>query len=835
MSKNKLVWTIALFLIAVTSLPIAHAQTLGSSLFFVLINALIVGIVLFILQSFLLPEKAAKEKTVVYTAIIFGSLLFGFLYGRSGFIWQGHLSVFFNWYVLVNTIIISIVLYFVSGLLGLREKLGSKEGSAGFGIILFIVSAFIAVSLGQQFVWSNASVKLLIDYLFGEYGILNPARGLWIFVSSAFLLAFFFNTFLLKNAGLDVKVSYGLAIILGASIARAGYGVKTVVIMGEFVFLLILADALKGTTPAGATGGNKWAWILSFFLVGWASAAMTGGTDYQGILGGILWNAYNVAGGKGIVAGVLTILTLGGLLSGASGVILFAIIAAIVFFAIWSKTGNLKKALLWGVIIFGAGLLIALTGGLAILLVLLLPLLFIGGVGAAVARGERKEGIWQAFKQRNFTRLWNEIKTRFQRQASQIGVALKWDIPEGREPKSFVENRLLLFALLDYSLRLDIFNVKRYNFDFIQKPKISMLWGPDGLVRYYDRKLLRREIRDYRIGEQIGTFATGWARFDRELLERIRRIVELMYMAIRVTRENSPTLEQELTNIAQEMININARLNNLAASTETGYINFKGRYNPYGVWHHIRSIILNLYDMYNVYGVYEHDYLFPKPGAKFRINPYQADTNAVNLPDAQRTVEVNLFGYDVERINLNQPLRKLLNPREQSDFYRSPSASEGIGEITLPTIMNHLTNEWRGMVEDFRKGTYSPNSRTIQDYSTTMSEGIDVHMNDDAVTNRVSGFAFDRRVLVNPGLWKYWGRRHYYGDVNDIVMESPYPRLTVLGIQSYLEALIKLRERDPERVINDFLNSYPLDLEREIRTKEDLVRAIGRFREKQAT
>lgn len=253
--------------------------------------------------------------------------------------------------------------------------------------------------------------------------------------------------------------------------------------------------------------------------------------------------------------------------------------------------------------------------------------------------------------------------------------------------------------------------------------------------------------------------------------------------------------------------------------------------------------MLNIYDMYNVFGVYEHDYIFPRAEAKFRLDPYSVPTTQAAiaaLPNAPQVVdienpsdsdvEVNRFGYDVKMINnritdnLAPSPRKLLDPARQSDFH-----------LNLIILMKSLGNEWRAFTNDFRYGTYTPNSRVVKDYTDAMTQNIDVHLNDDAVVfNRQGGIAFDRRALGDPGLWKYWGRIHWYGDINDVVMNNPYPRLTVLGIQSYLYELIKARERDPERVINDFLNSYPLDLEKEIQTKEDIVQAIGKFREKKA-
>ena len=115
MSKNKLMWNIALFLIVIASLPIAYAQTFaGSRIYFVVINAAIIGVLLFILQAVLVPGKAEKERTSIWIIIVIASLLLAWFYGSNGYIWQGHLERFFSVYVLVNSIIIAAFLYFPS-------------------------------------------------------------------------------------------------------------------------------------------------------------------------------------------------------------------------------------------------------------------------------------------------------------------------------------------------------------------------------------------------------------------------------------------------------------------------------------------------------------------------------------------------------------------------------------------------------------------------------------------------------------------------------------------------------------------------------------------------
>ncbi|MCH7772345.1 MAG: hypothetical protein IIA49_15250, partial [Bacteroidetes bacterium] len=123
MSKNKLLLSIAMILVVALSLPIAFAQlSTGSQVVFVLINAAVIGIVLFILQAILMPGKDPKEKTSVWIIIIAASLLIAWFLGRTGYIWQtGFIGAFFGtyrWYIVLgNSIIIAAALYFLLGLL----------------------------------------------------------------------------------------------------------------------------------------------------------------------------------------------------------------------------------------------------------------------------------------------------------------------------------------------------------------------------------------------------------------------------------------------------------------------------------------------------------------------------------------------------------------------------------------------------------------------------------------------------------------------------------------------------------------------------------------------
>ena len=124
MSKSKLIWSFAFILISIISLPIAYAQAFtGSRIFFILVNAAIIGIVLFILQAFLIPGKPDKEKVSAWVIILIASLLISWFYGTNGYIWEvGPLALIFNPVVIINTVIIGIVLYLLSGFLDLKKK-----------------------------------------------------------------------------------------------------------------------------------------------------------------------------------------------------------------------------------------------------------------------------------------------------------------------------------------------------------------------------------------------------------------------------------------------------------------------------------------------------------------------------------------------------------------------------------------------------------------------------------------------------------------------------------------------------------------------------------------
>src|SRR3989338_7440843 len=421
MSKNKLAWIFALVLIIIIALPMAYAQIVsaGTKLYYVLINAAIIFVVLFILQSVLIPGKPDKERTSVWVIVVLASLLLAYLFGQSVLLWADGqpLARFFDLHVLVNAIIIGAVLYFVLGFV-LQDKVPkSPEGIGGYGILIFLVALIFAVKIGNVWIWDLKTIIQLKDYLIGNEGILNPsapAYRLWTFIVSATLLAFFFNNYLLKGAtGANVRVNYALAILIAATMARSGVNLQRVVILGEIIFLIVLAEAMKGTI--GEKGYMNW-WA-SLFLVGWASAAMTYGTEYQGLL----------ASPIGRILYTMGLISVDG-----------------------TTVAKPTSGSWWGIVGIGAFIALLVFGGIT------------AGLVYAIKRGE---GIWE------FKRLYdvykNLIRNKFVRGLDRaehyITGSAAWRkrrvLPD-RFPELLRENIVYLFALNNYLKRFYIWKVK---------------------------------------------------------------------------------------------------------------------------------------------------------------------------------------------------------------------------------------------------------------------------------------------------------------------------------------------------------------------------------------
>src|SRR3989344_5191437 len=352
MSKNKINWIIAIALIAVLALPVANAQVLsgitgalaGVNWYYLLINAAVIFFVLFLLQAVLVPNKEGKEKTSMWIIMLIVAMLIAWLYGGAGYIWKtGFIVQFFatyTWYVvLVNTIIICAVLYFVFGLLKINEKLGgNKEGQIGYTILLLIISAALAIKVGENnWIWSTPTISTLISYFFGRYGILTTNENrIFIFIGTSVLFAVFFDYVGLGKE--NRKLNYMLAIIFAANLVSGPdpYTYKDI----KPMVLILGTWILGGNLSEKFTG--KWkitGYAIAFLLMLWAVTSVETAVTPDG-------KAAVATSGGGVTGWIFGFFKI---LLSSKGIIILGVIVLFLFFVIF-RGENRRRALTlaWG-------------------------------------------------------------------------------------------------------------------------------------------------------------------------------------------------------------------------------------------------------------------------------------------------------------------------------------------------------------------------------------------------------------------------------------------------------------------------------------------------------
>ncbi len=136
----------------------------------------------------------------------------------------------------------------------------------------------------------------------------------------------------------------------------------------------------------------------------------------------------------------------------------------------------------------------------------------------------------------------NRIRNKWQRWRGKSQAITKWEWPAGYQPKSFSENRLLTFVLLDYALRLDTLIAKWYMVKKIMREKMQQLNNDLGRFGFteleeesggksFTRSALRQDIMVYRSGgiSSDGRKISGWTTFDRVLLDAMNKATDLMF------------------------------------------------------------------------------------------------------------------------------------------------------------------------------------------------------------------------------------------------------------------------------------------------------------------
>ncbi|MBI2101214.1 hypothetical protein HYT53_01260 [Candidatus Woesearchaeota archaeon] len=298
MKLNKMLWIFALVLLVVIPSAFALPAFLRNVWVMLGVNSLIIWFILFALQTMIVPEKLEKEKTVLFIITLVASLLISwFLVGGGGYIWEvGKLAGFFSFKLIVNTIIISLVVYFGLGLAGVKP--GTKEGQIGIALLAIGIGLLIAFNVGNEWLWKHPRGEALYNYLLGpeqptgkkdskgnditEGGILVPPR-LIVFGISAMLFVWFFTSYLMEKA--DPRLTWAIAIILAANLARRGNTYNAVIMLGEIFAILIIANHIAvGKGAAGSILG----WIITIVLVETVFCVVFGNSALSQLFSGIL-------------------------------------------------------------------------------------------------------------------------------------------------------------------------------------------------------------------------------------------------------------------------------------------------------------------------------------------------------------------------------------------------------------------------------------------------------------------------------------------------------------------------------------------------------------------
>lgn len=306
MKINKLFWIFGLvFVISSASVfAFALSEIYRHPIFILIVNALVIGSILFMVQLFLIPNQDAKVKLVVWLATfgLTALIVWNFTPRGAAYFWEvGIIAKYLKLWLIVNTTIFSIGLYMVAGFL--EVKLETAPGRYGLILVTIVLGAMMANSLGDKPLWDTDNFIKIKNYLFsGEHeetmpdgtkvkvgGILTLDKTdvfesrLFIFLISTILFVWFFNAYVGLGQQ-SSKLTYLMAFIIGANLAHKGATSGTIIGLAEAFAILIVGQQVSH----GIAGPRLLSWLLSIVLVEWIFCAVFNQSRILLLLGGII-------------------------------------------------------------------------------------------------------------------------------------------------------------------------------------------------------------------------------------------------------------------------------------------------------------------------------------------------------------------------------------------------------------------------------------------------------------------------------------------------------------------------------------------------------------------
>ena len=412
------------------------------------------------------------------------------------------------------------------------------------------------------------------------------------------LLAFFFNTWLIKDDK-NKNINYALAVLMASTMARSGITMGSVMVIAELIFVLIMHQALK----ASFGEKYKWApWIVSVFLIAWASAALTAPyPDSRGMLGKIGCSIPGVSCTDAVGSSAAGLI--GGLLGGF--VILKFIIpfvAAIIVFFIASRFMPWwGAALIAGLVFF----IVFSSLGISATAVFIVIALILGLITFSIIKSnKRASSRWQGLRKFGFVPMLRALKK------SGLGpikwLMRKWPLREpyfeNELPPIFNDLRAELMILMNYQTRLHTYFGKRTSVENIEIEALGIEGNfKDAYITYGQ---MVSSLNGYRSkGKGSPLESTGWS--------NNRELITFIFNRLKTDLARVPRIEWKYEQ-PQTIIETPLK-NSVAAKYEEmtdSYSKYKQNVRRFGLIHRLKSLRTALIDLLALYGVYKHYYHF---------------------------------------------------------------------------------------------------------------------------------------------------------------------------------------------------------------------------------
>jgi hypothetical protein len=217
-------------------------------------------------------------------------------------------------YIIVNTLVIGIVLYFIANLIPFIKMDSKSAKFAVIGVIL-LFSVMFAMQIGSQFVWSAQAFSNGLEYLFKDTyqrgsetynGILNP-KHLWKFIGLSLIISWLFITFL-KVGGEKHYIDIALSVLISANAVHNVVKLSSVIYLGQGIALIIITHQFSKQFGISSKWWNRIvSFGIAFTLILWISRIVFPGYGFLGIGDGVSGGGFGSIKSIGVLIGTIVL------------------------------------------------------------------------------------------------------------------------------------------------------------------------------------------------------------------------------------------------------------------------------------------------------------------------------------------------------------------------------------------------------------------------------------------------------------------------------------------------------------------------------------------------